>query len=321
MPHMSGELPALSWTTAFTQWRFSPVTTVVVIVLAALYGWGVLRTRRAGVERWPAGPTVAFGAGLLVLVLSMMSSLGVYELELFWIHMIRHLALIMIAPACLAAGRPITLLTRAGSPRVSEITKRVAVSPPVAFLTNPIVGFLIYAAVVVVTHLTGLMNTVMTSSTAAGIEAVAYIVAGYLYFLPVFGDEPIRWWLSYPMRMVVVLLSMPVDTFTGIALMQAHHPMHGMSVRAIYDGGAVMWIGGDFIMVVAILMVFRAWVRSGERVRPEKAGAGWMEAARSQTFRERAGEDIAGDLDEDEAQLAAYNKWLARMNEHDTPAS
>lgn len=310
MPHMHDHLPQLTWTTAVTQWRFSPIATAVVVALALLYCWGVLRTRRR--EGWPAGPTAAFGTGLVALIIATQSSMGVYELQQFWIHMIRHLMLIMVAPAFLAAGRPITLFTTA-VPRAEDATAAALKSPPLALITNPVFASILYAVTVVVTHLTGVMDTVMSSVTASGIEALAYVVAGYLYFLPVFGDEPIRWWLSYPMRMVIVLLSMPVDTFTGIALMQTGHPMYGMSVKAIGDGGAVMWIGGDFIMLVAILLVFRAWVRSGS------TRMGWLDAARSQTLSERLGTPVSdtdsAEIDEDEEKLAAYNRWLARMNQ------
>ena len=43
-------------------------------------------------------------------------------------------------------------------------------------------------------------------------------MVGYLFFLPILGREPIRWRLSYPVRFVILVLVMPVDTFTGLML-------------------------------------------------------------------------------------------------------
>lgn len=51
----------------------------------------------------------------------------------------------------------------------------------------------VYAAVVVLgTHLTPLMNTVLENSAFHEAEHAPYLVAGYPYFLPVIGSEPIR---------------------------------------------------------------------------------------------------------------------------------
>ena len=45
-----------------------------------------------------------------------------------------------------------------------------------------------------------------------------FLIVGYLFFLPILGSEPIRWRLSYPVRFVILVLVMPVDTFTGLLL-------------------------------------------------------------------------------------------------------
>jgi cytochrome c oxidase assembly factor CtaG len=146
-------------------------------------------------------------------------------------------------------------------------------------------------------------------------EQILYLVAGYLYFLPVFGDEPIRWRLSYPMKIALLVVSMPVDTFTGVALMQTSGPKFGMPAHDIHNGGAVMWIGGDFLMFVAILVVFAFWARH-DTVRGAAKG-GWLEAARASAITERTGAatEKRPDLDNDEKQLDAYNAWLNRLNE------
>jgi putative membrane protein len=108
---------------------------------------------------------------------------------------------------------------------------------------------------------------------------------------------------------------MPVDTFTGVALMQTSGPKFGMPAHDIHNGGAVMWIGGDFLMFVAILVVFAFWARH-DTVRGAAKG-GWLEAARASAITERTGAatEKRPDLDNDEKQLDAYNAWLNRLNE------
>lgn len=308
-------LPPLTWTTAFTQWEFAPPVTASVAVVGALYAWGVFRAVRGRGRAWPWWRVASFGLGLLIIALSLQSSIGVYDDDLFWIHMVQHLLLIMVAPPLLVIGAPVMLLLHTGSPPVHRATRRLVRSTPVTFLTNPAVAVIAYTIVVLVTHLTGFMDTVLSNQVAHDGEHALYLLAGYLYFLPIFGDEPIRWRLSYPMKILLLLLSMPVDTFTGVALMQSRG-MYGMSAGDIHDGGAVMWIGGDFIMLVAILVVFVLWARSEDR--QGATGRGWLEEARRAVFRERtAAMADRLDLDNDDEQLAAYNAWLRRLNEEE----
>ena len=71
-----------------------------------------------------------------------------------------------------------------------------------------------------------------------------------------------------------------------------------------------MWIGGDFVMLVMVLVLFAGVARSR---RPLDGGA-WVESARQNSL---AGGALAGvasqALDDDEAQLAAYNSYLQTL--------
>ncbi len=323
MPGMGDVLPRLTWGSAFTEWTFVPIATAAVLVLAALYGWGVWRSFRRPGRDWPWIRSLSFAGGLVVIVVATQGCFGVYEHSLFWVHMVQHLLLIMVAPALLVAGRPLILTLHTASPPVHRRVKRILRSRPVAALTNPALCVILYTAVVVLTHLTHVLVTVMASPVAHGMEELVFLVVGYLYFLPIFGDEPIRWRLSYPMKIIMLVAAMPVDTFTGLTLIQTDPPLFGMSMTAtdIHDGGAVMWIAGDFIMFAAMLFVFAVWAsRDSGRV----ARRGWLEQVRASTFQDRfasagpAPSPSSGpsrtDLDNDDEQLAAYNSWLAGLD-------
>ena len=84
------------------------------------------------------------------------------------------------------------------------------------FLTSPPVALACYAAVIVGSHLTGLMDAIMEQPRAGQVEHVVYLVVGYQFFVLVIGDEPIKWRLSTPVRWVLLAVAMAVDTFTGI---------------------------------------------------------------------------------------------------------
>jgi cytochrome c oxidase assembly factor CtaG len=338
----SDGLPPFSLAEAVTNWQFAPVVTAFTAVAAALYLWGAVRVARRHPSRpWPALRTAAFLGGLLVIVLATQSGIGTYDDTLFWDHMIQHLMLIMIAPPLLVAGQPITLLLHASRNPLHTRVKKVIRSRPVHWLTWPAVGVIAYTATIVGTHLTSFMNVVETNGTVHNAEHVLYLVVGYLYFLPLVGREPIGWKVSYPLRLFLLFIAMPVDAFTGVVLNSESSPPFttteprswGPSLLTdVHDGGAVMWIGGAAIMFVMILVTFFSWSRE---TRPS-GGMGWLETARRANLAERlaegapagydggslpAGEGRAAQLrprtanvDEDEEQLAAYNAYLARIN-------
>ena len=69
-----------------------------------------------------------------------------------------------------------------------------------------------------VLHLTAVANLIARNQAAHDAEHVVFLLVGYLFFLPIIGSEPIRWRLSYPTKLILLFLIMPVDTFTGLVL-------------------------------------------------------------------------------------------------------
>ncbi|HWG13534.1 MAG TPA: cytochrome c oxidase assembly protein, partial [Streptosporangiaceae bacterium] len=285
----SDVLPPFGFSEALGRWQWAPVVTVAVALVAAAYLWGVVRVaRRHPARPWPRWRTGVFLGGLFIIVLATQSGIGSYDDVLFWDHMIQHLLLIMVAPALLVGGRPVTLLMHASRNPVHTWVKRVVRSRVASGLTFPAFGIAAYAATIVGTHLTGFMNLVLTNETVHNAEHALYLVVGYLYLLPLIGSEPIRWRLSYPVRLIFLFIAMPVDAFTGVALgSYSTDPFpvtSGMRDRTwgpspvddVHIGGAVMWVGGSAIMFVLIMFVFLGWTRQGER----GDSRGWLETAR-----------------------------------------
>jgi len=322
-------LPPFGLSAIFTQWQSAPVVTASVVVAAGLYLWGVLRVaRRHPVRPWPMWRTCMFFGGLAIVVLALQSGIGRYDDVLFWDHMIQHLMLVMAAPPLLIFGQPITLLMHASRNPLHTWVKRAVRSKVASFLTWPVFGFAAYAVAIIVAHLTGLANLIARNQVAHDSEHVGFLVVGYLFFLPIIGSEPIRWRLSYPVRLVLLFLVMPVDTFTGLVLSGAsanapglppgpRPPWAGSAVGDLHAGGSVMWVGGDGIMFLLMMVVFLLWATDTRTVSRTK---GWLEAARRATVAPTANSPTA-DIDEDEDQLAAYNAYLNRLNHtgRDTP--
>jgi hypothetical protein len=82
-----------------------------------------------------------------------------------------------------------------------------------------------------------------------------------------------------------------------------------------------MWVGGDAIMFVLVLLVFIDFLRNQ---RAHGTMGDWLEGARSQALRDHVtgvGVDAPappaarrGQTVDDDEHLAAYNAYLARLN-------
>jgi cytochrome c oxidase assembly factor CtaG len=338
----SQALPPFSLLEAVGRWQFAPVVTGFAVVTGGLYLWGVLRIRRRHPARpWPLWRTAIFIGGLAVVVIATESGIGSYDDVLFWDHMVQHLLLLMVAPPMLVVGQPATLLLHASRNPLHTWAKKALRSRVVTCITWPPFTVALYTAVIVGTHLTGFMNLVLTNDAVHEAEHVLYLVAGYLYFLPLIGHEPIRWRVSYPTRIFLLFIAMPVDAFTGLVLgSESGNPFPGMAqgrpswapspITDVHIGGAVMWVGGAGIMFVLMMTVFFAWSREPRSGR----GLGWLEAARRTNFAtlvsthhdttaSRDAPQLAvpasdtANVDDDE-HLASYNAYLARLNkQHD----
>ena len=332
-------LPPFGASAVFSQWQFAPVVTAAAAALAGMYGWGVLRVaRRHPARPWPAWRTGMFLGGLLVLVLATQSGIGTYDDLVFYDHMIQHLMLLMVAPPLLIAGQPITLLLHASRNPVHTWAKRAVRSRIASFLTWPVFGAVAYALAVMAAHLTAIASYTAQNQDWHNAEHALFVVIGYLFYLPILGTEPIRWRLSYPVRFILLLLLMPIDTFTGVALGYGSASSPGIPtgprpawapspVSDLHTGGAVMWVGGDLIMFGLMMIVFLMWARderasvSGrsffERARQQNLAA--LLASRPITAGAESGASVptsAGrtSIDDDE-HLAAYNDYLSRLNQ------
>ncbi len=245
-------------------WHIGVLPVILLIGAGLLYAWGVRKT-----TSWPTVRSICFDSGLVVTFIATQTFLGVYDMEYFSDHMIQHLLLIMVAAPLFALSAPLDLAYTSGGPTI----RRWLDSRWMALLTHPLLAFALYFIFIPLTHLTGLMNYMMEHEWFHHLEQIGFLVVGYLFFRAAFGLE--RGYKIHPgLRLVYIMAAVPVDTFTGLALsMTSTNPFPAYasmtpagSTKAsillnVHLGGAIMWIGGDALMLLACIPIAVMWVK------------------------------------------------------------
>lgn len=245
-------------------WHLGALPLILLIGAGILYWWATLRA-----AYWPRWCSVMFLCGLAVTFIATESVIGYFDMEYFSDHMVQHLLLIMVAAPFFALSRPLDLAYEVGSAKLRSILD----GDVMKMVTQPLFAFILYFVFIPLTHLTGLFNLMLEHEWFHHLEQVGFLAVGYLFFRAAFGLERGRT-LHPGLRLVFVMAAVPVDTFTGLALnMTTHVPFPSYRTTSpmgsttssilanIHLGGAVMWIGGDALMLLACIPISIAWVR------------------------------------------------------------
>jgi cytochrome c oxidase assembly factor CtaG len=277
LAHGSGA-PQPTELSALTMWTLDPLPLIATLVAGGGYLFAVQRVNgghpRVPIPRWRVA---AWLAGLLAIVIALMSAVDVYAGDLLTVHMVQHLLLAMVAPPLLALGAPVTLLLRVVSPRARHrVVLPVLHSRLVRVIASPLVAWPLFAIVMWLTHFSALYNAALEDQTLHVAEHVVYLISGLLFWWPVVAADPIPHRLGYGARLAYVGLQMPVNAAVGLAIYFApavlyqHYATMARSwgPSALTDqqiGGLVMWGAGDLLLLAAVPAIVAAWMRADER--------------------------------------------------------
>jgi putative membrane protein len=269
--------PAPSFPGVLLAWSFAPFPLGGVIALLAAYVVAVVRVDWAHPRTpVPRLRVAAWVAGLAVLCVALFSPVDTYATSLFSVHMAQHLLLAMVVAPLLALAAPITLLLRVAPPRARRgVILPVLHSAPVRILSFPVVTWLVFAAVMWATHFSAVFDAALESPIVHDGEHLLFLGAGLLFWWPVAGADPSPWRLSHGARIGYLALGMPQNTFLGLAIYSAQvvlYPHYQTLVRPwgpdpLTDqqlAGGLMWVGGDFLFIIPLLLAVAGWMRAEE---------------------------------------------------------
>ena len=278
LAHAEG-LPAFGPLTIFSEARLEPLPLLAVLVAGGLYLLGVRRLRARG-DAWPLGRTLSFlGLGLGTVILATSSGLAAYDESLFGAHMVQHMLLSMVAPVFLALGAPVTLALRTLPQRPRGALLALLHSRVVRFLTFPLIPWLLFVASPFALYFSGWYAATLDSRVLHELLHVHFLAVGSLFFWPLLGVDPVPGRVGHPMRMLLLVATLPFHAFLGIAIMSVEDDgsgllaadhylrLHGLE-EAVFQqevGGGLLWSSGDLVGLMLLSVVLFQWMRASER--------------------------------------------------------
>ncbi|MEW2625352.1 cytochrome c oxidase assembly protein [Streptomyces sp. NPDC048106] len=275
----AGSLPELTPARALGSWQLDVPALILIALLGGLYGWGVLRVRRAG-GAWSPGRILAFALlGLGGLAVATMSSLAVYDHVLFWPAAVQNVLLDLITPLGLALGDPLRLAVEAlPGDGASARVRRVMTGRVVRLLTFPLVSTALVLGTELTVYFTPYFSTALRVGWLHELMYLHLLAAGCLFVVPVLTrEEALPKWCSHPVRAALVFLDGVIDAVPGLVVMThgtliagawyLHHaPAWSPDVQHDQQiGGGAMLSIAELVALPFLLAILVQWARA-ERV-------------------------------------------------------
>jgi cytochrome c oxidase assembly factor CtaG len=241
---------------------------VAIVDAGLLYALGGRFAARP--SRWRSA---AFYSGLATLVLAIDSPVDAYADTLFWVHMVQHVLLMMVAPPLLLLGRPWPRLTRAlpldvRRPLARAVLTGSALSPlrrAAVALASPLPAFALFNGVLVVWHVPYLFDLTLRSTLVHDLEHTLFFGTGLLFWLHL-TPPGARRRLSDAQRVAYGTGAILVSWGLAVVLGFASHPLYGAyaalahrpgGISALADqhlAAGVMWVPASIPFTIAVLV-------------------------------------------------------------------
>jgi putative membrane protein len=277
-------LAAAPASTGFWDWSFDPPL-VLVIDLAVLYWIGARRTitpaRKRTAQRWRSG---CFYVSLVVLAIALASPIEIISQQLFWVHMIQHVLLLMVAAPLFVVACPwirlwrcLPLSTRRSLARSLSQGQRAAPLRAISrTLGSPGPSFLAFSVVLLAWHVPALFDATLRSTTLHAFEHTLFFLTALLFWKQVIPSPPLHARLLAPQRVLYVVGAMVVSWALAVVLALAPHPLYGYyanlagrpgGISAIADqqlAAGIMWVPGSITFLIVVFVYVHRWLMPPE---------------------------------------------------------
>lgn len=242
----------------------APLQLLVAAPWATLYAVRARRLRARG-RPVPAWRQWCFWCGLVVIVATVSSPLGILSDEIFYPHMVEHLLLMDVGAALLVAGLTGPLLAPLLRLRWAGALRRLA---------HPAVALPLWAANLYLWHVPFFQQVAVRHDVVHALQHTCFIGFAMAMWMPLLGPFPMPAWFGNGARLGYVLVVRLAGTALANVLLWAP-PLYSVyaagerryglgAARDQMIGGGIMMVEGSLLTLVLFGWLFLRAMRHAE---------------------------------------------------------
>jgi len=257
-------------------WRPDLAPTLAIASIAALYAIGVRKAwQHAGHGRAVRMSQVrAFAIGIIVVAIALVSPLDALADDLFAAHMTQHVLLAVVAPPFLVWGAPMIAALWLFPPDGRRAATRWLRHSPLAAawstITTPIVAWMLHLVAVWMWHAPRLYDYALRHPSAHALEHLSFVGTASLLWWRILTPRTARR-TGYAIGIATMFGTAMQTGVLGALLTLSHRVWYPAQSTAsatwgftpLQDqqlAGLIMWVPGGLLYVIAMSVLFVAWL-------------------------------------------------------------
>jgi cytochrome c oxidase assembly factor CtaG/ferredoxin len=255
----------------FNSWNLDPWLLTPALVIGVLYARGWSRQHKRAPHRFDFPQLISFFAGVITVLLALVSPLDTFAGWLLTVHMIQHLLLMMVAPALILYGNPYLPLL-AGMPRsfvkdgLRPFLASVSLRRCGRFVTHPVVCWTAFVFTTIAWHTPPMYQLALNSPTWHAVEHICFLTTALLFWSPIIQPYPLvpqmpRWSLI-PYLFLADFQNTALSAFLIFyerVLYPAYETVPRIASLTVLEdqaaAGAIMWVASSIFFLIPVGLI------------------------------------------------------------------
>ena len=217
---------------------------------------------------------ISFYLGVALAFVLLVGPIATAAINKFQFHMVQHIGLMMLIGPLLVIGSPIKIAYDSRFPLIKKVIRRLGSNLFVRQLFRAQVGFVIFLAILILTHFSPLADAGMVNPNIHQLELILFLIGGFIYYYPVIEGNPQPFHAPYFVRVLSLFAMMLPETMVGFFLYAGNNVLHELptnistevGIMEQHTGGAIMWAMGMLIDAIWISLAVSDWIKSEKRL-------------------------------------------------------
>ena len=252
----------------FSSWNLDPWLLIPALVISLLYARGWSRQHKRAPHRFGVPQLVSFYAGLITVLLALVSPLDTFAGWLLTVHMIQHLLLMMVAPPLILYGNPY-LPFLAGMPRsfakdgLAPFLASVTLRRVGRLVTHPVFCWTAFVFTTIAWHTPPMYQLALNSPTWHAVEHVCFLTTALLFWSPIIQPYPLvpqmPRWSIIPYLFLADFQNTALSAFLIFyerALYPAYETVPRIAGMTVLEdqaaAGAIMWVASSIFFLIPV---------------------------------------------------------------------